>query len=160
MTGVWDDAVVNQLLIRPFFLLVSVDAPLMVRWKRFQGVCAAKQLPGPDLEAFVLKNDEHLFAPYTGLCGLFQRAQLKLLNSSASLSSLHEAIRAVDLMEDTRLRPNWDQYFMMIAGLAAMRSNCMKRRVGCVIVRDRRLISTGYNGTAHRAVNCNEGGCT
>ncbi|EDU41673.1 dCMP deaminase [Pyrenophora tritici-repentis Pt-1C-BFP] len=159
MTGVWDDAVVNQLLIRPFFLLVSVDAPLMVRWKRFQRVCAAKQLPEPDLEAFVLKNDEHLYAPNTGLCGLFQRAQLKLLNNSASLASLHEAIRAVNLLDDTRLRPDWDQYFMMIAGLAAMRCNCMKRRVGAVIVRDRRIISTGYNGTSRRNTNCNQGGC-
>ena len=160
MTGVWDDSVVNQLLIRPFFLLVSVDAPLMVRWKRFQRVCAVKQLPAPDLEAFVSENDEHLYAPNTGLAGLFQRAQLKLLNNSASLGSLYEAINAVNLMDSTRLRPDWDQYFMMIAGLAAMRSNCMKRRVGCVIVRNRRIISTGYNGTSHHAINCNEGGCT
>lgn len=48
---------------------------------------------------------------------------------------------------------------MELASLAAQRSNCMKRRVGCVLVRERRVISTGYNGTPRHLQNCNEGGC-
>ena len=58
-----------------------------------------------------------------------------------------------------RLRPDWDTYFMRLATLAASRSNCMKRRVGCVIVRDCRVIATGYNGTPRHLVNCHSGGC-
>ncbi|CCE63708.1 hypothetical protein TPHA_0F02270 [Tetrapisispora phaffii CBS 4417] len=57
------------------------------------------------------------------------------------------------------LRPNWDEYFMKLATLAASRANCMKRRVGCVIVRDRRVIATGYNGTPRHLTNCFNGGC-
>jgi len=56
-------------------------------------------------------------------------------------------------------RPNWDEYFMKIAQVASMRSNCIKRKVGAVIVRDRRIVSTGYNGTPRGTKNCNEGGC-
>jgi dCMP deaminase len=56
-------------------------------------------------------------------------------------------------------RPDWDEYFMKIAQVASMRSNCIKRKVGAVIVRDKRIISTGYNGTPRRTKNCNEGGC-
>jgi dCMP deaminase len=56
-------------------------------------------------------------------------------------------------------RPSWDEYFMKIAQVASMRSNCIKRKVGAVIVRDRRIISTGYNGTPRGTKNCNEGGC-
>ncbi|MEW5975453.1 MAG: dCMP deaminase family protein [Acidobacteriota bacterium] len=56
-------------------------------------------------------------------------------------------------------RPDWDEYFMKIAQVASMRSNCIKRKVGAVIVRDRRIISTGYNGTPRGTLNCNEGGC-
>jgi len=56
-------------------------------------------------------------------------------------------------------RPDWDEYFMKIAQVASMRSNCIKRRVGALIVRDRRIISTGYNGTPRGTRNCNEGGC-
>ena len=56
-------------------------------------------------------------------------------------------------------RPDWDEYFMKIAQVASMRSNCIKRKVGAVIVRDKRIISTGYNGTPRGTKNCNEGGC-
>lgn len=56
-------------------------------------------------------------------------------------------------------RPNWDQYFMEIAKVVALRSNCVKRKVAAVIVKDRRIISTGYNGTPRGVRNCNEGGC-
>ncbi|KAF2823064.1 hypothetical protein CC86DRAFT_372784 [Ophiobolus disseminans] len=156
---IWDDTAVDALLRRPFFLLVSVDAPVSVRWRRFTDRCATNQLTPPTLEDFVLRNDEHLFAPGTGLSALFQRAQLKLLNSTCSISSLRGALRSLNLTDEARLRPSWDQYFMRLADLAAHRSNCMKRRVGCVIVREKRVVSTGYNGTPRGMTNCNEGGC-
>lgn len=56
-------------------------------------------------------------------------------------------------------RPSWDEYFMRIAQVASMRSNCIKRKVGAVVVIDRRIVSTGYNGTPRGTRNCNEGGC-
>jgi dCMP deaminase len=48
---------------------------------------------------------------------------------------------------------------MRISQVASMRSNCIKRKVGALIVRDRRIVSTGYNGTPRGTQNCNEGGC-
>ncbi|KAL1629601.1 Deoxycytidine monophosphate (dCMP) deaminase [Diplodia seriata] len=114
-TDIWDEDVVDALLRRPFFLLVSVDAPVTLRWERFK--------------------------------------------ARPSLSSLRAALAALDLPNESRLRPAWDQYFMQLASLAAQRSNCMKRRVGCVLVRERRVVSTGYNGTPRKMRNCNEGGC-
>lgn len=56
-------------------------------------------------------------------------------------------------------RPDWDTYFMMIAGVAASRSTCVRRRVGAVIVRDRQIISTGYNGSPKGLRHCGEVGC-
>jgi len=56
-------------------------------------------------------------------------------------------------------RPSWDEYFMSIAKQVAARSNCMKRKVAALIVKDKRIISTGYNGTPRGCVNCDEGGC-
>ncbi|MCF7790432.1 MAG: dCMP deaminase family protein [Victivallales bacterium] len=56
-------------------------------------------------------------------------------------------------------RPGWDEYFMNMAKVAASRSNCVRRHVGAVIVKDRQVISTGYNGTPRGITNCNEGGC-
>ncbi len=59
----------------------------------------------------------------------------------------------------SRKRPDWDEYFMNIAHVAADRSNCCRRQVAAVIVKDRRVISTGYNGTPRGVKNCDEGGC-
>lgn len=56
-------------------------------------------------------------------------------------------------------RPSWDEYFMNIAKVAATRGNCSRRQVAAVIVRDHRVISTGYNGTPRGVRNCCDGGC-
>ncbi|MFA6016988.1 MAG: dCMP deaminase family protein [Patescibacteria group bacterium] len=56
-------------------------------------------------------------------------------------------------------RPSWDEYFMMMADVAKKRADCTRRQVGAIIVRDFRIISTGYNGTPHKIKNCSEGGC-
>jgi dCMP deaminase len=56
-------------------------------------------------------------------------------------------------------RPTWDHYFMAIAELAATRSTCLRRQVGAVIVRDRRILATGYNGAPAGLPHCSEVGC-
>ena len=56
-------------------------------------------------------------------------------------------------------RPDWDHYFMEIAKVVAIRGNCSRRQVAAVIVKDHRIISTGYNGTPRGIQNCFDGGC-
>jgi len=56
-------------------------------------------------------------------------------------------------------RPSWDEYFMEIARVVSTRANCSRRHVGAVVVRDRNILSTGYNGTPIHTKNCFEGGC-
>ena len=212
-----NESVLEQFARRPFFLLVSVDAPLMVRWQRYQQKCAslpkkvmldgvdsgkdlksgsvlssldrpirraADRLPyfgenvekitdktrelsldiyeqwnARSLEEFVLLSDKHLYDPASGKRALISRATVRLVNSSSSIAQFADTLAQVNLLNEDRLRPSWDMYFMALASLAAHRSNCMKRRVGCVIVRDKRVISTGYNGTPRGLTNCAEGGC-
>ncbi|KAJ2526007.1 Deoxycytidine monophosphate (dCMP) deaminase, partial [Coemansia sp. RSA 1935] len=73
--------------------------------------------------------------------------------------NLYEYMVKIDLANGERLRPSWDTYFMLLSELASHRSNCMKRRVGCILVKDNQIIATGYNGTPKGVTNCNEGGC-
>ena len=113
----------------------------------------------PSLEEFVARNDDQLYNRNGGLARLIDRAEVRLVNCSDDLEQLHRTLEELDLPNEQRLRPNWDQYFMRLASLAAQRSNCMKRRVGSVLVREKRVISTGYNGTPRYLKNCNEGGC-
>ena len=58
-------------------------------------------------------------------------------------------------------RPTWDKYFMDIAVLVASRATCLRRKVGAVLVKDKRILATGYNGPPRGLKHCNErpGGC-
>lgn len=59
------------------------------------------------------------------------------------------------------MRPDWDNYFIEIAKVVSSRSTCLRRQYGAVIVRDRVIISTGYNGSPRGIVNCiDTGKCT
>lgn len=58
-------------------------------------------------------------------------------------------------------RPDWNTYFLRIAKLVATRATCMRRSVGAVIVKDNRILATGYNGAPHGCAHCSQipGGC-
>lgn len=56
-------------------------------------------------------------------------------------------------------RPTWDQYFMEIAELVSSRSTCLRRKVGAVIVKDKRILTTGYNGAPRGLIHCLKVGC-
>lgn len=57
------------------------------------------------------------------------------------------------------MRDSWDTYFMNIARLVATRATCIRRRVGCVAVRNRRILATGYNGAPAGLDHCDQVGC-
>jgi dCMP deaminase len=74
-------------------------------------------------------------------------------------------MRAVDglsssstALEGTLARASWDRYFMDIADVVASRSTCDRKHVGAVIVRDRTILSTGYNGSIRGMPHCDEAG--
>lgn len=56
-------------------------------------------------------------------------------------------------------RPSWDEYFLSIADLVSKRSTCLRRRVGAVLVKDKRILATGYNGAPSRITHCSSTGC-
>jgi dCMP deaminase len=57
------------------------------------------------------------------------------------------------------MRPGWDEYFMQIAHTVATRSTCPRAAVGCVLTRDRRILTTGYNGAPSGVPHCTDVGC-
>lgn len=56
-------------------------------------------------------------------------------------------------------RPSWDEYFLNIAQLVSTRSTCLRRSVGAVLVKDRRILATGYNGAPCNITHCSVTGC-
>jgi dCMP deaminase len=63
------------------------------------------------------------------------------------------------MTNDAAKRPSWDEYFMDIVGVVARRSTCVRRKVGAALVRDRRILSTGYNGAPSGMAHCLDRGC-
>lgn len=63
------------------------------------------------------------------------------------------------MIEQKDSRMSWDEYFMNITALVAQRSTCMRRKVGAILVRDKHIISTGYNGAPAKISHCLAVGC-
>ena len=59
----------------------------------------------------------------------------------------------------SRQRPSWDAYFLQVARTVSERSTCLRRSVGAVLVRDRRILTTGYNGAPEGLPHCTDVGC-
>ena len=57
------------------------------------------------------------------------------------------------------LRPSWPEYFMAITKLVATRSTCLRRHVGAILVKDKRILASGYNGAPSGLKHCEEVGC-
>lgn len=64
-----------------------------------------------------------------------------------------------EIRDNGYVRPSWDEYFLKMAFLVAERSTCNRHHVGAVVVRDKRLLTTGYNGAAAGVRDCCELGC-
>ncbi|POY72418.1 putative dCMP deaminase [Rhodotorula taiwanensis] len=119
-------------------------------------------IPSPELSrtgpAPTLPDDrDRIPTADSTLSAVLPLAHLTLPNPYPTLGPFLSSFSLATLAE--LLRPSWDTYFMLLASLASLRSNCMKRRVGAVLVRDKRVVSTGYNGTPRGVRNCGEGGC-
>jgi len=145
---------------RPDYVLWAVTAKPATRLKRIQS--RARESDPMTLKHFIAveKREAHNADPNKqSIDACVQMADMKIAND-ASLESLHKRLtndlKAV--LKHLR-RPSWDSYFMQIALNVASRGNCLKRKVAALLVKDGRIISTGYNGTPRNTKNCFEGGC-
>ena len=142
------------------FALLWIDAPARVRYERVASRGRAGDLVSfeqfQELEARELSSDE---SSGQQLLAVGELAD-EIVPNRGDLAELEAQLKQLlQRRLSFRDRPTWDEYFMSIARVVATRSNCIKRMVGALIVKDRRIISTGYNGTPRGVRNCNEGGC-
>lgn len=158
-------SLLEKLEKRPFFVHLSIDASITTRVALYRKVNNAESLP---LGQIVQAIDEHDFRPEGIKLREKSHLKFKIVNEDhgerrkSLISNITTQLKILDNKRKERaplMRPSWDSYFMKLATLAASRSNCMKRRVGCVIVRECRVIATGYNGTPRHLTNCFNGGC-
>jgi dCMP deaminase len=144
----------------PRFYLIAVKADAEIRFERIRA--RARESDPTTLEQFTLLEEKEAASEDSQgqqLNATVAEADFTLANN-ASMVELQEL--AGELLQDLareQPRPDWDEDFMEIAKVVSLRSNCIKRKVAAVVVKDRRIISTGYNGTPRGTKNCYEGGC-
>ena len=158
-------SLLEKLEKRPFFVHLSIDAPVTTRVALYRKTTQAESL---SLEQIIQAIDQHDFQPEGIKLRENSHLRFKIVTEDrrgrrqSLINNITTQLKILDDKEKQMaplMRPSWDSYFMKLATLAASRSNCMKRRVGCVIVRECRVIATGYNGTPRHLTNCFNGGC-
>jgi dCMP deaminase len=133
--------------------LVYVQTSVMGRYYKLLSL-----KPSLSLEDFVRKDD-YLYHE-SDMFNFYTRTSFSVsFNNELQLQeSIKSQVRLKNILEGS-YRTSSDVYFMQIAFISKMRSNCMKRAIGCVIVKDHRIVSIGYNGTPLGLPNCFEMGC-
>ena len=142
------------------FSLFDVEAPVNIRFER----CRKRAREGAEMTLAEFKKIEAREVKSADPHAQQLEATIHLadfiIKNGSTLEKLENlVIEYLKKITSSIKRPGWDEYFMNIARVVAQRSNCVKRHVAAIIVKDRRIISTGYNGTPRGVKNCNEGGC-
>ncbi len=146
------------------FSLVFIDAPQRMRFAR--SVLRARSGDPTTFKEFAAwearQLDPHQGDPAAQAMAACRDLADQRMDNSGTIDDLRakiDALVARGLVEHFLPRPSWDEYFLMMAEVAATRGNCLRRRVGAVIVRNKQMLSTGYNGTPKGITNCCDGGC-
>ncbi len=145
---------------RPDYVLWAVTAKPELRLKRIRS--RAREEDPITLKQFVAveKREAQNADPNKQALDACEKLAHLVIENNGSLDRLHEKLteHLKKVLKKIK-RPSWDSYFMQIARNVASRGNCLKRKVAALIVKDGRIISTGYNGTPRNTKNCFEGGC-
>ncbi|MBU1196998.1 AAA family ATPase [Candidatus Micrarchaeota archaeon] len=142
------------------FSLFHIFAPVE---KRFKRTLERQRVGDPQtLQEFIRLEEKEFQSSNVAAQQLLEceRMSNRMIENNGELERFQKELdAALKELEVSFSRPSWDEYFMGIAKQVAVRSNCMKRQVAAIIAKDKRIISTGYNGTPRSVKNCNEGGC-
>jgi dCMP deaminase len=141
----------KELANKTTFRLINIIAPTKIR---FQNYCT--KFKHGTFEDF-LDRDE--IKAKRKDYRLLQNTAMFHINNNSTKDDLFQKLIELEKFINTFMRPTWSEYFMAVAHMVAGRSNCIKQRVGAVVVKDNRIVSTGYNGTPHGIKNCYEGEC-
>lgn len=151
---------INTLRQRKDFVLIFVDAPLEVRFSRYQSRAKGEDKDSSTIEAFRANEEKELRGDGPGqqLLRCREMADIILRNDSDlnTLNAKLDRILARYLEEFKYKRPSWDEYFIDISRTVAKRATCDRGMSGAVIVRNKRILTTGYVGAPAGLPQCDE----
>ena len=159
--GIRNPSEITELKKLQNFFLIAVDAPSPIRFKRM--VERNRESDPQTWEDFLRADarDKGVNESETGqgVSRCMEQADFTLINDE-TLEKIKEKVAKIYQKIELKIpRPSWDAYFMKAAALVAERSTCLRHHVGAIIVKDKKIITTGYNGAAKGMKDCTELGC-
>ena len=159
--GIRNPAEIIELKKAKDFFLISVDAPLAIRFSR---IIERGRQGDPRLWEDFLKADSrdkgfNESETGQGVAKCMEQANFTLMNDKTVEEIKTKLTEIYSKIELKNPRPTWDEYFMKVAALVAERSTCLRHHMGAIIVKDKKIITTGYNGVAKDMKDCMELGC-
>jgi dCMP deaminase len=143
------------------FYLISVDANVDIRFERMKK--RNRENDPKTWEEFlqVDSRDKGIGEEASGqnVAKCMEQSDFFIMNNLDLNSTKKRVEEIYNLLLKEKPRPSWDEYFMKMASLVAERSTCIRHHVGAVIVKDKRLMTTGYNGAAIGVESCLSKGC-
>jgi dCMP deaminase len=154
------DSIIRYKDYEPFynknnFKLIYITAPGEVRFKNY----LKKNKLEENIESYksYIQTDS-ILSSESWFYKIKERVDYTIINNG-DIGELEKAVSYLVQLIQKNPRPTWDRYFMNICHLVSKRSNCLKSRVGAIIVKNNRVLAAGYNGTPSGVKNCFEGGC-
>jgi len=142
------------------FYLIAVDATPQLRYSRI--VSRQNETDKISYEKFLQDEERERTSTEKhkqNLEACIEMSDILLLNNSRINEFKKKVERVYEEIKLKSRRPSWDEYFIKMAALVAERSTCLRHHVGAVIVKDKRVLTTGYNGAAKGKKDCLEIGC-
>lgn len=142
----------------PNFYLIAVDASVKVRYQR---AIDRKRIENiTTLDDFIEMEEREKSSNFNhqNIVECMNQADFKIDNNG-SLNELKQIVDKMINQIDQQARPSWDAYFLKMAFLVAERSTCLRHHVGAIIIKDRHVLTTGYNGAARNIDDCLKLGC-
>jgi len=148
---------VNVLQSKKDFVLIAIEAPLDVRFERLKGRSRLGDVK--TLKQFKeIEKQENRDSNKQRVNDCIKLAKY-VINNNGTIEQLHKKIDK--LLEDLYLkykRPSWDEYFLEIAKVIGRRATCDRGMFGCVVVKDKHILVTGYVGSPKGLPHCDEVG--
>ncbi len=160
-TSIRNQAEVELLQHRTDFLLIKVVAPIKARLQRI--IQRNREEDPKTLQELKQKEQQESSSEVhqQQLSQVLSLAKVTINNNStpeALTGKVNQLVKDyLYLLQEAR--PSWDKYFMNITEQVKLRSTCLSAKKGAILVRDKMILSTGYNGSPKNIRHCNDGGC-
>ena len=151
-------AEVNSLCELNNFYLIAIDAPIEKRFARANS--RGRSENATTIKEFIqIENREKSENAAQQNISICMEMANFTINNNEGVNRFHNKIDNILNEIQSHIRPAWEEYFLKLAFLVAERSTCLRHHVGAIIVKDRHVLTTGYNGAARKTDDCLKLGC-